>query len=162
MDFSNLWKHCYRFTHASFQTVYNCAWLTAISSVTVSLHYLPRCLCSTVACRAPIQWFQINPDFPPHNKSVLSCNKNRAVDSGSRGPMVPSPNLKSAPPISCLAFRLLYTSNIALKNVAPLVGFGPPAAKSWRRVRIKAQRISVTNKKYECAYLTWNDNRILI
>jgi len=23
MDFSNLWKHCYRSTHASFQTAYN-------------------------------------------------------------------------------------------------------------------------------------------
>jgi len=49
--------------------------------------------------------------------------------------------------------RLLYTSNIAFENVAPLVGFGPPAAKSWRRVRIKTQEIYVTNKKYECAYL---------
>jgi len=57
MDFSNLWKHCYRFTHAPFHTVYNYPWLTAISSVTVSLHYLPRCLCSTVTYRASIQWF---------------------------------------------------------------------------------------------------------
>jgi len=33
MDFSNLWKHWYRFTHASFHTVYNnYTWLTAISS----------------------------------------------------------------------------------------------------------------------------------
>jgi len=30
-----------------------------LSAVTVSLRYLPRCLCSTVTCRAPIQWFQI-------------------------------------------------------------------------------------------------------
>jgi len=44
MDFSNLWKHCYRFTHASFHTVYNYSWLTAISSVTATLHCLPRCL----------------------------------------------------------------------------------------------------------------------
>jgi len=27
MDFSNLWKHCYGFTHASFHTGYT--WLTA-------------------------------------------------------------------------------------------------------------------------------------
>jgi len=45
MDFSNLWKHCYRFTHASFHKVYNYTWITAISTVTVSLHYLQRCLC---------------------------------------------------------------------------------------------------------------------
>jgi len=41
------------------------SWLTAISSVTVSLHYLPRCLCSKVTCRSPIQWFQINPYCTP-------------------------------------------------------------------------------------------------
>ena len=44
MDISNFWKHCYSFTHASFDTVYNYKWLTAIISVTVSLHYLPRLL----------------------------------------------------------------------------------------------------------------------
>ena len=49
-------------------------WLTAISSVTVSLHYLPRCLCSTVTCRTPILWFQINPDCTP--KKTYSYNKN--------------------------------------------------------------------------------------
>jgi len=32
MDFSNLWKHCYRFIHFSFHTLYNYTWLTAISS----------------------------------------------------------------------------------------------------------------------------------
>jgi len=36
MDFSNLLKHCYRFTYASFHTVYNYTWLSAIGSVTVS------------------------------------------------------------------------------------------------------------------------------
>jgi len=56
MDFSNLWKRCYRLTHASFHTVYT--WLTAISSVTVPLHYLPICLCSTVTCMATIQWLK--------------------------------------------------------------------------------------------------------
>jgi len=44
MNFSNLWKHCYRFTHAFFHSVYNYTWPTPISSVTVSLHYLPRCM----------------------------------------------------------------------------------------------------------------------
>jgi len=33
----------------------------SLSTVIVSLHYLPKCLCSTVTCRAPIQWFQKNP-----------------------------------------------------------------------------------------------------
>jgi len=33
-------------------------WLTAIiSSITDSLHYVPKCKCSTVICRAPVQWF---------------------------------------------------------------------------------------------------------
>jgi len=45
-----------------------------LSAVTVSLHYLPRCLCSAVTCRAPIQWFQINPDCTP--KIPHSYNKN--------------------------------------------------------------------------------------
>jgi len=48
--------------------------LTTISSVPVSLHYLPRCLCSTATCRAPIQWFQINPDYT--TKKTYSYNKN--------------------------------------------------------------------------------------
>jgi len=64
-DISNLWKHCYIFTHASFYTVHNHTWLTAISSVPVSLHCLLRCLCSTVTCRSPIQWFQIISDCTP-------------------------------------------------------------------------------------------------
>jgi len=36
--FWNLWKHCYRFAHASFHTVQNCRRLTAIS--TQQCHYL--------------------------------------------------------------------------------------------------------------------------
>jgi len=47
--------------------------------------------------------------------------------------VVPAPHLKSVRPISCLARRLLHTSNIVLKNVPLLVVFGPLAAKSWRR-----------------------------
>jgi len=43
------------------------------------------------------------------------------------------PHLQSVAPISCLASRLLHTSNIVFKNVAPLAVFGPPAAKPWRR-----------------------------
>jgi len=46
-------------------TQYKTTWFTAVSSVTVSLHHLPRCLCSTVTCRA--QWFQINPENAPKN-----------------------------------------------------------------------------------------------
>ena len=42
MDFSNLWKHRYRFSHASFHTLKNYTWLTAISSVTVSLLCQPK------------------------------------------------------------------------------------------------------------------------
>jgi len=40
-----------------FTLVWNYTWLTAISNVIVSLHYLSRCLFSTVICRTPIQWF---------------------------------------------------------------------------------------------------------
>ena len=47
MDFSNLWKPCYRFTHACFHTVQS----NAISShYLASLHYLPRCLRRAVTC----------------------------------------------------------------------------------------------------------------
>jgi len=74
MDFSDLWKHCYRFPYASFHAVYT--WLTAISSVTVSLHYLPRCLCSTVTYRAPIQWFHISNKPRLHTKKIHSYKNN--------------------------------------------------------------------------------------
>jgi len=121
-----------------------------LSAVPLFLHYLPRCLCSTVTYRAPVQ-------IAHHNKPVLSYNENRAVDSGSGGPVVPSPHLKYVPPISCLVPRLLYTSNIAFKKCCPLWVLIPTAAKSWRRVWIKTHKISVTNKKYECAYFIWND-----
>jgi len=40
-------------------------------AVTVSLHYLPKCICSTVACRVPIQWFSINPDCIPPKKEHI-------------------------------------------------------------------------------------------
>jgi len=47
-NFSNLWKHCYRFTHV----FSHCIKLRALplAAVTISLHYLPRCLCSKVTC----------------------------------------------------------------------------------------------------------------
>ena len=118
MDFSNLWKHCYTFTHASFRTAYIYTWLTevtAISSVTVSLHYLPRCLCSTVTCGAPM----ISNKPKLHTKiNPYSYNKNRTGASGGQG--CPSPRLKYVPPISCLSPRLLHTSILYFKNVAPL------------------------------------------
>ena len=78
MDFSNLWKHCYRFTHASFHRVQNYTWLIGISRFIVSLHYLPRCLCSTVTCRAPIQWFKINPDCTPKEKHIHTIKTQKA------------------------------------------------------------------------------------
>ena len=60
--------------------------------------------------------------------------------SPAGGPVVPDPHLKSVPPISRLAPRLLHTSNIVFFKCGPLSGFwplllvfGPPAAKSWRR-----------------------------
>jgi len=49
------------------------------------------------------------------------------------GTWCPTPHLKSVLPISCLAPRLLHTSNFVLKKYPPLVVFGPPPAKSWRR-----------------------------
>ena len=71
MDITNLWKHCYSFSHVSFDTVYNYRWLTAIASATVSLRHLPECLRSTVTCRDPIRWFQINPDSTPEKTESL-------------------------------------------------------------------------------------------
>ena len=48
IDFSNVWKHCYRFTHASFQKVYM---YVAYRYQTISLHCLTRSLRSTVTCK---------------------------------------------------------------------------------------------------------------
>jgi len=77
MDFSNLCKHCYGFIQSTLHTLINYMWLTAISSVTVSLHYLPRCLCSTVTCRLPFndfKWFQIT-----QKKKTVVQRKSRKV-----------------------------------------------------------------------------------
>jgi len=74
MDFSNLWKDCYRFIMLLFTQCTSIRGLL-LSAITVSLHYLPRCLCSTATCRAPIQLFQINPYCTP--KKTYSYNKNR-------------------------------------------------------------------------------------
>ena len=121
MDFSNSWKHCYRFIHASFHTVYNCTWPTAISSVTISLHYLQRCLwmCSTVTCGACFQWFQINSDCTPKQARIRTMKTGRSLAGGQWCP----------DPISCLAPRLLHTSNIAFKKCWPPCGFCPPCCK---------------------------------
>jgi len=53
-------------------------WLTAIiSSITDSLHYVPKCKCSTVICRAPVQWFLPFSGFPDWTpKKTYSYNKN--------------------------------------------------------------------------------------
>jgi len=150
IDFSNLWKHCYRFTHASLHTVYNYTWLIAINSDTVSLHYLQRCLCSSVTCRAPIQWFQINSDCTPKKYSY-----NKKGSSSAGGQWCLAPPFKICALISCLAPRLLHTSNIVFKKCFPLVVFVPPAAKSRRRVWIKTQKNSVTNKNtWVCLFET--------
>ena len=41
MEFSNLWNHCYRLTHASFHKVQMYV-AYRYQHVTVSLHYLPK------------------------------------------------------------------------------------------------------------------------
>ena len=54
----------------------------------------------------------------------------RVVASG--GPVVPAtPHLKSVPPISCLAPRLLQNPILYLKMWPPLLVFGPPVEISW-------------------------------
>jgi len=67
-------------------TQYTTARGLSLSAVSVSLHFLSRCLCSTVTCRAPIQWIQINPDSKPKKhiraiKTHKACvtNKNTSV-----------------------------------------------------------------------------------
>jgi len=71
--------------------------------------------------------------------------KSRAVPSGDQW----------CPPLPfkmCPAFHvwpsLLYTSNIVFKNYGPLVVFGPPAAKSWRRKCVKAFQLTEKSHAY--------------
>jgi len=55
---------------------------TAISSITVSLHNLPRCLRSTATCRVPVQWFEINPHCTQKNtflQSHKACVTNKNI-----------------------------------------------------------------------------------
>ena len=75
MHFSNLWKHCYRLM--LFFTQYQTTWLTAMSSVTVLLHYPPSCLCSTITYRGPIQWFQTN--LEKHQKTYSYNNNTESL-----------------------------------------------------------------------------------
>jgi len=150
MDFSNLWKHCYIFTHASFHTVYNYTWLTAISSVTVSLHCLLRCLCSTVTCRGPPS--VISNQLRLHTKiNQYSYNKNMAVAGGIQ--WCPYPHCKIWPPISCSVPLLLHISNIVFENVPPLVVFGAPSCEILATGLNVNKKIMLRTKKYECAYL---------
>ena len=80
-------KHCRKVAEALLlKWVFQTCGSTAIKSVTVSLHYLPRYLCPTVTCRAPIQRFQINPCCTPKKhirtiKTQKACvtNKNMQV-----------------------------------------------------------------------------------
>jgi len=48
MDFSNLWKHCYRLSHPFSHSIKLCG--LPLSTVTVSLRFLPRWLRLTVTC----------------------------------------------------------------------------------------------------------------
>jgi len=80
-----------------------------------------------------------------HTKiNPYSYNNNRAI--ASRRPVVPFPPFKICVPISYFPSRLLHTSNILFKKCFPPCGFWSPVAKSWRRVRMKTQKIYVTNK----------------
>jgi len=66
----------FNFVDASFHTGQNYTWLTAISSAIVSLHYLPRYLCSTITWRAPILWFRLSNTTRLHTKTTYSYNEN--------------------------------------------------------------------------------------
>ena len=55
-----------------------------VCNITVSLQYLPTCLCSTVTCRIPIQWFKINSDCTPKKhiptiKTQKACVTNKNI-----------------------------------------------------------------------------------
>jgi len=61
--------------------IYSCFFSHSIKlyvaySVTVSVHYLSRYLCSTVTSRAPIQWF-------PTNSDCSGSSRLRIVDESS-------------------------------------------------------------------------------
>ena len=78
-----MWLYLYRYT---LLPVYSCffsrskryTWLTAISNVGVSLHYLPKCLRSKVTCRTPIQWFQINLDLNTKSTHIRTVKTQKA------------------------------------------------------------------------------------
>ena len=68
-----------------------------------------------------------------------------AGPSPAGGAVVPGPHLRSVPPISRLAPRLLHASNTVFLKCGPLLVFdpfvcffAPPAAKSWRRACVTA------------------------
>ena len=68
-----------------------------------------------------------------HHTSVNDiCSVGRAVASWVASDARP-PIWNRCNPISRLAHRLLHTSNTVFKKCAPLLFFGPPAAKSWRQ-----------------------------
>ena len=51
-------------------------WLTAISSVTVLLHYLPRCLFRRVAKHTGLPFSDLKQTEIAHQKNLYSYNKN--------------------------------------------------------------------------------------
>jgi len=53
-------------------------WLTAISNVSVSLHYLPKFLRSKVTSRTPIQWFQTNLDLNTKSTHIHTIKTQKA------------------------------------------------------------------------------------
>jgi len=75
--FSNLWKHCYRLTNASFhkESMYLAY---HYQRVTVSLHYLPRCVRSTVSWnKTPATAIQYNMKFSRCVAMLLLRNKDQ-------------------------------------------------------------------------------------
>jgi len=62
----------------------------------------------------------------------VAVHLHRAVANGEASGARP-PHLRSVPPISRLAPGCYIHPTLYFKNVPPLLVFGPPAAKSWRR-----------------------------
>jgi len=113
-----------------------------------------------VPCRNPvffIFFFATRSTYATSIKNNLIFFAVLPGPSPAGGQWFPIPLFKSVPPISRLALRLQHTSNNVVNNVAPLVIFGPPAAKSWRRACVLASCCSkktsaTTNKqKEECS-----------
>jgi len=163
MDFSNLWKHSYRFTHASFTQYITKRGLPLSAVSWQTVHCLAALPAKMSVFNSHMQGSHsvISNKFMLHTKiNPYSYNKNRAVASGVQ--WCPDPHLKSGPPFhvwspGCCIYPILY-----LKNIAPLMVFGAPCCEILATGLNKNKQNYVANKKYECVHLIWNDNRILI